>query len=82
MGIDILIDVLTGVHIFEIVKYGDNILETFRGFFCHNLENNPSTELLTDMFEKRDLFKSQGKHLAQKLVKMIGLSVISLRWQY
>ena len=43
--------------------------------FCHNLEYNPYTEFVTDMFGKRDLFKAQGKDLLQKLAKKIGLSV-------
>ena len=52
--------------------------EVFGGFFCHNLEYkeyNPYTDFVTKMFEKRDLFKSQGKYLLQKLAKRIGLSV-------
>ena len=43
--------------------------------FCYNLEYNPYTEIVTNMFEKRDLFKSQGKDLLQNLAKKIGLSV-------
>ena len=71
----IIIDTLTSVDIVEIVKYGGVILEVFEGFFCHNLEFNPYTEFVTDMFEKRDLFKSRGKDLLQNLAKKIGLSV-------
>ena len=71
----IIIDTLTSVDIVEIVKYGGIILEVFEGFFCHNLEYNTYTEFVTDMFEKRDLFKSQGKDLLQNLAKKIGLSV-------
>ena len=71
----IIIDTLTSVDIVEIVKYGGVILEVFEGFSCHNLEYNPYTEFVTDMFEKRDLFKSQGKDLLQNLAKKIGLSV-------
>ena len=71
----IIIDTLTSVDIVEIVKYGGIILEVFEGFFCHNLEFNPHTELVTDMFQKRDMFKSQGKDLLQNLAKKIGLSV-------
>ena len=65
----IIIDTLTSVDIDEIVKCGGVILEVYEGFFCHNLEFNPYTEFVTDMFEKRDLFKSQGKDLLQNLVK-------------
>ena len=68
------IDTLTSVDIVEIVICG-YILEVFEGFFCHNLEYNPSTEFVIDTFEKRDLFKSQGKDLLQNLAKKIGLSV-------
>ena len=71
----IIIDTLTSVDIVEIVKYGGEILEVYEGFFCYNLEFNPYTEFVTDMFQKRDLFKSQGKDLLQNLAKKIGLSV-------
>ena len=71
----IIIDTLTSVDIVEIVKCGGDILEVYEGFFCHNLNFNPYTEFVTDMFEKRDLFKSQGKDLLQNLAKKIGLSV-------
>ena len=71
----IIIDTLTSVDIVEIVKYGGIILEIYEGFFCHNLEYNPYTEFVTDMFEKRGLFKSQGKDLLQNPAKKIGLSV-------
>ena len=66
---------MTSVDIVEIVKYGGVILEVYEGFFCHNLEYNPYTEFVTDMFETRDLFKYQGRDLFQTLVKKIGLSV-------
>ena len=71
----IIIDTLTSVDIVEIVKCGGVILEVFEGMFSHNLEFNPYTEFVTDMFQKRDLFKSQGKDLLQNLAKKIGLSV-------
>ena len=71
----IIIDTLTSVDIVEIVKYGGEVLEVYEGFFCYNLEYNPYTEFVTDMFQKRDLFKSQGKDLLQNLAKKIGLSV-------
>ena len=71
----IVIDTLTSVDNVEIVKCGGVILEIFEGFFCHNLNFNPYTESVTDMFKKRDLFKSQGKDLLQNLAKKIGLSV-------
>ena len=70
-----IIDTLTSVDIVGIVKNRGIILEVFEGFFCHNLEYNPYTEFVTDMFEKRDSFKSQGKDLLQNLAKKIGLSV-------
>ena len=71
----VVVDTLTSVDIVEIAKYGGIILEIYEGFFCHNLEFNPYTEFVNDMFEKRDLFKSQGKDLLQNLAKKIGLSV-------
>ena len=70
----IKIDTLTSIDILEIVKCGGIILDVYEGFFCHNLEDNPDTEFVTDMFEKRDLPKSQGKDLLQNLAKKIGLS--------
>ena len=69
MRIGIIIDTLTSIDIVEIVKYGGIILEIYEGFFCHILEYNPYTEFVTDMFEKRYLFKSQGKDLLQNLAK-------------
>ena len=71
----LIIDTLTSVDIVEIVKCRGVILEVYEGFFCHNLEYNPYTEIVTDMFEKRDMLKSQGKELLQNLAKKIGLSV-------
>ena len=50
-------------------------MELFEGFFCQNLKYNPYTEFVFDMFEKRELFKSEGKDLLQNLDKTIGLSV-------
>ena len=52
----IIIYTLTSVDIVKIVKYGGIILEVFEGFFCLNVEYNPYTDYVTDMFEKRDLF--------------------------
>ena len=71
----IIIDTLTSVDNVEIVKCGGVILEIYEGFFCHNLEYNPYTEFVIDMFKKRASFKSQGKDLLQNLAKKIGLSV-------
>ena len=65
----VVIDTLASVDIVEIVKCGGVILNVYEGFFCHNLEYNPYTEFVTDMFEKRDIFKSQGKDLLQNLAK-------------
>ena len=63
------VDTLTSVDIVEIVKYGGTILKVFEGFLCHNLEHNPYLESVTDMLERRDLFKSQRKILPRSLVK-------------
>ena len=76
----IIIDTLTSVDIVEIVKCGGVILHIYEGFFCHNLEFNPYTEFVTDMFQKRDLFKSQGKDLLQNLAKKNR--IISIWRQY
>ena len=53
MRIGIIIDTLRSLDIVEIVKCGGVILEMFEGFFCHNLDSNPYTEFVTDMFENR-----------------------------
>ena len=74
----IIIATLTSVDIVEIVKYGGIILEIYEGFFCHNFEYNPYTEFVTDMFEKRDMFESEGKELLQNLLKKNR--IISLWW--
>ena len=66
---------MTTVDIVEIVIYGRVNLEVFEGFLCHNLESNPDTEFVNDMFEKRVLNRSQGKDLLQDLAKRIGLSI-------
>ena len=71
----VIVLILTSVDNVEVVKGDGVILEVFAGFFRYNIENSPYTEFVTDMFEKRDFFKSQGKDLLQNLVKKIGLSV-------
>ena len=71
----IIVDTLTSVDIVEIVKCGGLIFEVFDGFFCHNLVYNPYTKFVTDMFENRNLWKSQGKDLHQNVAKKVGLSV-------
>ena len=57
----ILIDKLTCVGFVEIVECGGVILEVYESFFSQNLDYNPYTEVVTDLFEKRDLFKSHAK---------------------
>ena len=59
MKTGIIIDTLISVDFVDIVKCGGIILEVIEGFFCHNLEYNPYTEFVTEMFENRDLLKSQ-----------------------
>ena len=71
----IIVDTLTSVETVETVKCGGVASEVFEGFFCQNLGYNPYTEFVTDMFEKRDLFESQGNDLLQNVAKKIGLSV-------
>ena len=66
---------MTSVVFVEQVKCGSIILEVFEGFYCHNLEYNPYTELVAMMFERKDLFKSQGRDWLQNVAKKIGLSV-------
>ena len=63
------------VNIVEIVKYDGIDLEVFGGFFCLNVDYKTYTDFVTEMFEKSDFFKSQGKDLLQNLAKKIGLSV-------
>ena len=58
---------MTSIDIVEIVKFAGIILEVFEGFFCHNPEYNLYTELVSDVFQKRDLFKPQVKDLLQNL---------------
>ena len=71
----IIINTLTFIDIVEIAKCGGFILEVFEGFFSHKLEYEPHTEFVTDMFQKRDSFKSHGKDSLQNLAKKIGLKV-------
>ena len=56
---EVVTDTLTSVDIVEKVKCGGVVLEIYGGFICYNLEDNPYTEFVSDMFEKTDLFKSQ-----------------------
>ena len=72
---DIRLDTLTSDDVVQIIKCGGVISEVFEGFFCQNLEYNPYKKLVTDVFGKRNLFKSQVKDLLQNQAKMIGLSV-------
>ena len=67
---------LTGADFVEIVKCGGIFLEVFEGFFCHNLEYKSYTEFVEDMFEKRNLLKSQGKGFLRHLAKKIEISVL------
>ena len=71
-------DTMTSVDIVEIVKCGVNFLEVFGRFFCHNLGYSPSTDFVVEMFEKRDLFRSQEKSFASKLSRKDR--IVSLRW--
>ena len=71
----VIVDTLTSVDIVELLKFGGDILEVYERFFCHNVEYNPYTGFVTNTFEKRDLFKAQGKDSIQNLAKKIGLSV-------
>ena len=50
----VIIDNSTSVDIVEIVKTGGLILEVFEGFFYHNLESNPYTEIVIERIEKSD----------------------------
>ena len=63
------IETLTSVDIVEIVSCG--VLEFFEGFFCRNLEYNPYTKFVTNMFDKRYSFKTQAKDLFQNLAKRL-----------
>ena len=71
----IIKDTLKSVDIVEIVKSGVVILEVYEGFFCHNLDYNPDTEFVTDIFDRRDLFESKRKNLLQNLAQKVGLLV-------
>ena len=42
-------DILTSVDIVNMVKKGAVVLEVYEGFFCHKLEYNPYTEIVTDI---------------------------------
>ena len=50
-------------------------LEVFERFFCNYPEHIPYTEFVTEMFKKRDLFRSKEKYLLQNIAKKIELSV-------
>ena len=73
----IVIDTLTSVDIVEIVKCGGVILEVFEGLFCHNLEYNPYTEFVNDMFEK-EIYLNHKEKITSKL--SLKNWIISIRW--
>ena len=52
----VIVDTLTSVDIVEVVKCGGVTLKVFEGFFCYNLEYNPYTEFVTDIFEKKEIY--------------------------
>ena len=66
---------MTSLDIVQVVESSGVFLDVYEGFSCHNQEYNPYKEIVTNMFEKRDLIKSQGKDLLQKIAKKIGFSV-------
>ena len=66
----VIIDILTSVAIVETAKYVGVVLEIYEGVFFDNLEKDPYTEIVTDMFEKRETFISQGKDLLQNVAKL------------
>ena len=48
----LIIHTLTSAVIVDLGKCGGVTLEVLEGFFCHNLNYNPHTKIVTDMFEK------------------------------
>ena len=56
-----IIDNLTSVDILRIAKCSGIFLEVFEGFLCHNLENNPYPEFVTDMLKKEIYLNHKGK---------------------
>ena len=60
---------LTSVDIEQIVRIGGVILEFIEGFICDNLDNNPFTEYVQDLIEKRNEYKKQGKNILQLMCK-------------
>ena len=70
----IVICTLTCIDIVELVICAGIFSEVYECSFCHNLEFNPHTESVSVVFQKRDLFKSQGKDLLKNLAKKIGIS--------
>ena len=66
---DLKLVTLMSVHIVETVTCGGVVLDVFEGFFCHKLEYTPSTDFVTDMFEKSDFFEPKRKDSLQNLAK-------------
>ena len=61
----IILDTLASVDIVEVVKCEGVVLEIYEGFFCHNLEYNAYTEIVTISLKKY-LVIPPGKYLLQK----------------
>ena len=70
-----ILDTLTSVDIVEKGKHWGVGLKVSEGFFCDNLDYNPYTEFVSDMFEEKILFKAQGRNLLQNQAKKIESSV-------
>ena len=51
------------------------ILENSECFFCDNIKFSPYTEIVTDMFVNRNLFKKQREKVVQTLVGKVTNSL-------
>ena len=63
----VIIGTLNFADIVETVKGGGFMLEVYEGFFCHDMQYTPYTEIVNDMAAKRDLHKEHRKDLLQAL---------------
>ena len=77
-----IIDTLTSVDIFEIVKIGGKVIEIYEGvIYRENFKISPFRKVIEKLFGLRQKFKDEHNDLMQRLVKLImnGLYGVQIR---
>ena len=75
-----IIDVLTSVDIWEIVKIGGNIIEIYEGvIYRENFKISPFRKVIEKLFALRQKYKDEHNDLMQKLGKVILFSLYGVQ---